>query len=286
MRRVASVRQAEHGADADDRDDARADSAAASTASSVIRSGPTRNSSCASGSGLWPENTRFVNAHAQRRQGERRESPGERRQRDRPELETRNEHDDGQDERRSDVDASGPCRAARRRAIPSLTSGLVRPRRLSRWAGPTSGANRAALMAVSSPTTSSRDDPALGQLDPAVGGVADEPLVVGRGEEGAPLPDQLVERRDQRLVAAPILAVRRLVEGEEQRSPREPGHEREPALFAAGEPVRAPIPEGLQRQPESLAQLARVGDLLRSRPSSTSSCTESARNPSSGSWTT
>ena len=42
----------------------------------------------------------------------------------------------------------------------------------------------------------------------------------------------------------------------------EPGHEREPALLAAGEPVRASVAEGLQREREPLAQLVGVRHLL------------------------
>ena len=64
-------------------------------------------------------------------------------------------------------------------------------------------------------------------------------------------------------MAAAVLAVGRLVEGEQERPPREPGHEREPALLAAGEPVRASIGKGGKGKPQPLAQLVGVGKLVR-----------------------
>ena len=86
---------------------------------------------------------------------------------------------------------------------------------------------------------------------------------MGRGQEGAPLLDQLAERRDDRGVATAILAERRLVEGQEERPPGEGGDEREPALLAAGESVRAPVPELLERKVQPLAQSMRMRDQLR-----------------------
>src|SRR5207244_13343480 len=107
------------------------------------------------------------------------------------------------------------------------------------------------------------EDPAVRQLDPAVRRVVHEPLVVGRGEHRAPLADQLAEGTDERLVAAPVLAEGGLVESEQEWPPSQRGHEREAALLAAGEPVRAALAELLERQPEPLGELVGRWHLLR-----------------------
>ena len=225
----------------------------------------------------------------ERRQPQRRDSPRQHAQADAPELEPRRERDEGEDQRRPNVDREPEPEQPRERdpeldqrvrppedALALVPADLGREHRGGHRRPAPADPRAGSSATIQPPASSTRRSQAS----------RDEALVVGRGEDGAPLLDQLVEGRHERLVAPPVLAERRLVEGEEERPAGEPGHEREAALLAAGEPVRAPIAERLEREREPLAQLVGVADLLGARPSSTSSRTVSPRNPSSGSCTT
>ena len=63
-------------------------------------------------------------------------------------------------------------------------------------------------------------------------------------------------------MAPPVLAECRLVEREQERSTREAGDDREPALLAAREAVGAALRELLERKAQALGELVGEGSAL------------------------
>ena len=244
--------------------------AAAATASAVTRSGPMRNSSVASGSGLWVEKSRFVSAIPNAA------SPSGARRRARtagsidPSDDAGDQRDDGEDERRPDVDReSKPDQPHERdaeldqRVGPAEQAGALRgPDVGDEHRGGHAGAPAVMRAAPRRLRSSAATQPSASSMRRSVASRTNRSSWVA-ASIALPCSTSSFERRHQRLVAAPVLAVRRLVEREQERPAGEPGHEREPALLAAGERVRAPVAELSQRQSKPVAQLVGEWQLLR-----------------------
>ena len=110
------------------------------------------------------------------------------------------------------------------------------------------------------------DDPAILELDDAAGDVADEPLVVGRGDEADAMLEMLTQELEQTRVPMPVLPERRLIEDEHARAADQDAGERQPSLLAARQPVRTPIAKPVERQLESLHELRHARGLRRREP--------------------